>query len=82
MQDQLRHSVAHATATPWIPDCDTTLKVLYGKQDDAVASYNPHQSGRSSHAIPIPLALVRYIVERILACAPKPNPGLIALGTG
>ena len=27
-------------------------------------------------------ALVRYIVERILACAPKPNPGLIALGTG
>jgi hypothetical protein len=28
------------------------------------------------------LALVRYIVERILACAPKPNLGLAALGTG
>ena len=28
------------------------------------------------------LALVRYIVERILACAPKPNLGLTALGTG
>ena len=27
-------------------------------------------------------ALVRYIVERILACAPKPNLGLNALGTG
>ena len=27
-------------------------------------------------------ALVRYIVERILACAPKPNLGLTALGTG
>ena len=27
-------------------------------------------------------ALVRCIVERILACGPKPNPGLIALGTG
>ena len=27
-------------------------------------------------------ALVRYIVERILACAPKPNLGLVALGTG
>ena len=27
-------------------------------------------------------ALVRYIVERILSCAPKPNLGLTALGTG
>ena len=27
-------------------------------------------------------ALVRYIVERILACAPKPNLGLTALATG
>jgi len=24
----------------------------------------------------------RYIVERILACGPKPNPELLALGTG
>jgi hypothetical protein len=28
------------------------------------------------------IALVRYIVERILACAPKPNLGLTALATG
>ena len=27
-------------------------------------------------------ALVRYIVERILACSPTSNPGLRALGTG
>jgi hypothetical protein len=27
-------------------------------------------------------ALVRYIVEQILACAPKPNLGLNALGNG
>jgi hypothetical protein len=27
-------------------------------------------------------ALVRYIVEQILACAPKPNLALTALGTG
>ena len=27
-------------------------------------------------------ALVRYIVERILACAPRPSLGLVALGTG
>lgn len=51
MQDQLKHSIAQATATAWILDCDTTIKVLYGKQDGAVVSYNPHKPGRPSHAI-------------------------------
>ena len=51
MQDQLQHSIAQATATPWILDCDTTIKPLYGKQDGAVVSYNPHKPGRPSHAI-------------------------------
>ena len=51
MQDQLKHSIAQTTATPWILDCDTTIKVLYGKQDGAVVSYNPHKPGRPSHAI-------------------------------
>ena len=51
MQAQLKHSIAQATATPWILDCDTTIKVLYGKQDGAVVSYNPHKPGRPSHAI-------------------------------
>ena len=51
MQEQLRHSIAQATATPWILDCDTTIKVLYGRQDGAVVSYNPHKPGRPSHAI-------------------------------
>ncbi|MGH8831901.1 MAG: transposase, partial [Polaromonas sp.] len=51
MQDQLKHSIAQATATPWILDCDTTIKPLYGKQAGAVVSYNPHKPGRPSHAI-------------------------------
>ncbi|MEO7852928.1 MAG: transposase [Rubrivivax sp.] len=51
MQAQLKHSIAQATATPWILDCDTTIKVLYGRQDGAVVSYNPHKPGRPSHAI-------------------------------
>ena len=51
MQDQLTHSIAQATMTPWILDCDTTIKVLYGKQVGAVVSYNPHKPGRPSHAI-------------------------------
>src|SRR5882724_4665820 len=51
MREQLKNSIAQATATPWILDCDTTIKVLYGKQDGAVVSYNPHKLGRPSHAI-------------------------------
>jgi hypothetical protein len=51
MQEQLKHSIAQASAEPWILDCDTTIKVLYGKQEGAVLSYNPHKPGRPSHAI-------------------------------
>ena len=35
MQAQLRHSIAQATKTGWIMDCDTTVKVLYGHKDGA-----------------------------------------------
>jgi hypothetical protein len=41
MQDQLKHSIAQATTTPWILDCDTTIKVLYGKQDASVPPTHP-----------------------------------------
>lgn len=51
MKEQLRHSIAQATQTGWILDCDTTVKVLYGHQSGAVVSYNPHKPGRPSHVI-------------------------------
>lgn len=51
MQAQLRHSIAQATKTGWILDCDTTVKVLYGHQEGAVVSYNPQKPGRPSHII-------------------------------
>lgn len=51
MQAQLRHSIANALDSGWILDCDTTVKVLYGHQDGAVISYNPHKPGRPSHTI-------------------------------
>jgi hypothetical protein len=35
---------------PWILDCDTTVKPLYGHQDGAEVGYNPHKPGRPSHA--------------------------------
>ena len=35
---------------PWVLDCDTTIKPLYGHQEGAVVSYNPKKPGRPSHA--------------------------------
>lgn len=37
-------------AEPWILDCDTTVKSLFGHQEGAVVGYNPHKPGRPSHA--------------------------------
>jgi len=34
---------------PWILDVDTTVKPLYGHQEGAVVSYNPHKRGRPSY---------------------------------
>lgn len=34
---------------PWVLDVDTTVKVLYGKQEGAVVGYNPKKPGRPSH---------------------------------
>ena len=35
---------------PWALDVDTTVKVLYGHQEDAKVGYNPQKPGRPSHA--------------------------------
>lgn len=34
---------------PWILDIDTTIKLLYGRQEGAVVGYNPQKPGRPSH---------------------------------
>jgi len=46
----LRESTAPLLDAPWILDIDTTIKPLYGKQEGAVVSYNPHKPGRPSHS--------------------------------
>lgn len=51
MQEQLRVSTEEALSTPWILDCDTTVKVLYGHQSGAVVAYNPRKPGRPSHSV-------------------------------
>lgn len=51
MDGALEESTGEALRTPWILDCDTTIKLLYGHQDGAEISYNPTKPGRPSHAI-------------------------------
>lgn len=47
---QLSHCTRPLLSRPWIMDGDTTVKVLYGKQEGAVCGYNPKKPGRPSHA--------------------------------
>jgi hypothetical protein len=46
----LRNTVSPIRQEPWILDCDTMVKPLYGHQEGAVVGYNPHKPGRPSHA--------------------------------
>jgi hypothetical protein len=51
LRPQLLSSVQAALETPWVLDIDTTIKTLFGKQEGAEVSYNPHKPGRPSHAL-------------------------------
>ena len=50
LDTHLHESTAPLLDAPWILDIDTTIKPLYGKQEGAVVSYNPHKPGRPSHS--------------------------------
>ena len=49
LQKHLNKCYAPLLHVPWILDVDTTVKVLYGKQEGAVLGYNPTKPGRPSH---------------------------------
>lgn len=49
LQNHLQKCYAPLLSEPWIMDVDTTVKVLYGKQEGAVVGYNPKKPGRPSH---------------------------------
>jgi len=51
MKQALLESVQYALNTPWILDCDTTIKTLFGHQSGAEISYNPKKPGRPSHTV-------------------------------
>ena len=49
LQEHLERSVLPLLKAPWILDVDTTVKLLYGRQEGAVVGYNPKKPGRPSH---------------------------------
>ena len=50
MKKHLKASYGPLLQEPWILDVDTTVKPLYGHQQDAQVGYNPTKPGRPSHA--------------------------------
>ena len=51
-------------SVPWVLDVDTTIKVLYGKQEGAVVGYNPKKPGRPSHVYhTYSIANLRLVLE-------------------
>ena len=50
LKKHLKGSYEPLLAEPWVLDVDTTVKPLYGHQQDAVVGYNPNKPGRPSHA--------------------------------
>lgn len=49
ISSHLRDSIGPVLGLPWILDIDTTVKPLFGHQQGAQISYNPHKPGRPSH---------------------------------
>src|SRR6266705_5946454 len=50
MKKHLKASYEPLLEEPWALDMDTTVKPLYGHQEDAKVGYNPQKPGRPSHA--------------------------------
>ena len=50
LKRHLKASYEPLLEEPWVLDMDTTVKPLYGHQEDAKVGYNPQKPGRPSHA--------------------------------
>ena len=50
LKGSLKASYEPLLEEPWVLDVDTTIKQLYGHQEDAKNGYNPTKPGRPSHA--------------------------------
>ena len=50
LKGSLKASYEPLLEEPWVLDVDTTVKQLYGRQEEAKTGYNPTKPGRPSHA--------------------------------
>ena len=65
LKGHLKASYEPLLQEPWILDVDTTVKPLYGHQQDAKVGYNPTKPGRPSHAYHSYFAAnIRMVLDR------------------
>src|SRR6266853_3493914 len=65
LKRHLKASYEPLLQEPWILDVDTTVKPLYGHQQDAQVGYNPTKPGRPSHAYhSYFVASIRMVLDR------------------
>src|SRR5713226_4964684 len=65
MKKHLKSSYEPLLQEPWVLDVDTTVKPLYGHQQDAKVGYNPTKPGRPSHAYhSYFVASIRMVLDR------------------
>jgi hypothetical protein len=62
-------------------DIDTTIKLLYGKQEGAEVGYNPHKPSRPSHALHIDwVGNPRLVLDVVVAPGNAGNSAHARLG--
>lgn len=85
LQNHLQDCCAPLLKTPWILDIDTTVKPLYGHQEDATKGYNPQKPGRPSHTYhTYMMANLRLVLDVEVKAGDQSHsthslPGLISL---
>jgi hypothetical protein len=85
LQNHLQDCCAPLLKTPWILDVDTTIKPLYGHQEDATKGYNPQKPGRPSHTYhTYMMANLRLVLDVEVKAGDQSHsthslPGLISL---
>ena len=64
LKKHLKAGYAPLLDEPWVLDMDSTVKLLYGHQENAKVGYNPTKPGRPSHAFhSYFIATVRMVVD-------------------
>jgi len=65
MKKPLKSSYEPLLQEPWVLDVDTTVKPLYGHQQDAKVGYNPTKPGGPSHGATMAGERGHAAVERL-----------------